>query len=210
MRVLIVGGSGTVGRRLRAALAPAHEVLTAGRSSGDVRVDIRDADAIERMYRDLPPLDAVVGAAAEGALDDFATLTEGELHDNLRGKLYGQVNLVLIGQRHVRPGGSFTLTSGIFADRPARHVTAGGIISAAVHGFVLSAALELQGRFRVNAVSPTMVEDSADRFADIFPGLTPVPMDELTAYYRDLIEGSETGRIVRAYGARDTTHVENR
>lgn len=203
MRILLVGGAGTIGHRLRPALETGHEILVAGRSSGDVRVDITSAEAIERMYQQTPGIDAVVGIAASGALDDFATLTGSRLHENMKGKFYGQVDLVLIGQRYVRPGGSFTLTSGIFADEPAKSVTAGGVISGALHSFVLSAALELRGRFRVNCISPTMVSDSVDALSAHFPGLSVVPMDELVRHYVHVIEGDETGRIIRAYGPRD-------
>lgn len=201
MRVLLVGGNGTIGRRLAAVLDQDHTVLTASRSGGDATVDIRSAESIERMYRELPPVDAVVGVAASGALDDFATLTEDELHDNMKGKFYGQANLVLLGQRYVNPGGSFTLTSGIFADEAWRGVTGGAVVSGALHSFVLSAALELTGRFRVNVISPTMVGDSVDTFSDVFPGLSVVPMPELIDRYVELIDGDQTGRIIRAYGS---------
>lgn len=201
MRVLLVGGTGTIGRRLAPVLQERHEVVTAGRSSGDVRVDICSAEAIESMFRELPPVDAVVGIAASGALDDFETLTAEEMHTNMLGKFYGQANLVLIGKRYVRPGGSFTLTSGIFADEPARRVTTGGVISGALHSFVLSAALELEGTYRVNAISPTMIGDSVDAFSDVFPGLSVVSMEELIGYYVACVEEPLTGQIVRAYGA---------
>jgi NAD(P)-dependent dehydrogenase (short-subunit alcohol dehydrogenase family) len=201
MKVLLVGGTGTIGRRLKPALEErGHEVVTAGRTSGDVRVDVRSAESIESMYRELSDLDAVVGIAASGALDDFETLTEDELHDNMRGKFYGQANLVLIGKNYLNPDGSFTLTSGIFADEPAKRVTGGAVVSGALHSFVLSAALELHGRYRVNVISPTMVGDSVDEFSEVFPGLSVVPMEELIVYYLESIEGRETGQIVRAYG----------
>jgi hypothetical protein len=129
----------------------------AGRTSGDAHVDITSAESIEAMYRQVPNVDAVVGIAASGALDEFDTLTEEQLLDNMRGKFFGQVNLVLIGQRYVNSGGSFTLTSGVFADVPANRVTGGAVVSGALHSFVLSAAHELEGRYRVNVVSPTMV-----------------------------------------------------
>jgi hypothetical protein len=57
-----------------------------------VRVDITSADSIEAMYRQLPGVDAVVGIAASGALDEFASLTEQQLLDNMRGKFFGQAN----------------------------------------------------------------------------------------------------------------------
>src|SRR3954453_10439042 len=111
LRIILVGGSGTIGRRLAPELAQRHEVVVAGRNSGDVRVDIANAESIEAMYREVPGIDAVVGIAASGALDEFAALTEEDLLDNLRGKFFGQASLVLIGQRYVNPGGSFTLAS---------------------------------------------------------------------------------------------------
>jgi NAD(P)-dependent dehydrogenase (short-subunit alcohol dehydrogenase family) len=200
VRIILVGGSGTIGRRLAPELMRRHEIIVAGRNSGDVRVDITSADSIEAMYRQVPGIDAVVGSAASGALDEFATLTEEQLLDNMRGKFFGQANLVLIGQRHVNPGGSFTLTSGVFADVPAKRVTGGAVVSGALHSFVLSAALELEGRYRVNVVSPTMVSDSVDEYAELFPGLSAVSMGTLVGHYVDCIEGDATGQIIRAYG----------
>lgn len=200
MKILIIGGNGTIGRRLAVALDARHEVLVASRSSGDVRVDITSAASIEAMYEQLPGLDAVVCLAASGALDTFATLTEAALLANMRGKFFGQANLVLIGQRYLRDGGSFTLTSGIFADRAARGVTGGGVISGALHSFVLSAAIELSRGMRVNVVSPTMAEDSVKDFGHLFPDLRVVSMATLVADYTRCIEGSETGQIIRAYG----------
>jgi NAD(P)-dependent dehydrogenase (short-subunit alcohol dehydrogenase family) len=200
MRIVLVGGSGTIGRRLAPELAQRHEIVVAARNSGDVRIDITSAESIEAMYQQVPGIDAVVGIAASGALDEFATLTEEQLLDNMRGKFFGQANLVLIGQRYVNPDGSFTLTSGVFADQPAKGVTGGGVVSGALHSFVLSAALELQRRYRVNVVSPTIVGDSVDEYAALFPGLSSVSMDTLVGHYVDCIEGDMTGRIIRAYG----------
>lgn len=200
MRVLIVGGSGTIGRRLTPVLAERHEIVIAARNSGDVRVDITSADSVEAMYRATPGLDAVVCIAASGPLDEFGTLTEDQLLENMRGKFFGQANLVLIGQHYVNTRGSFALTSGIFADQPAAGVTSGGVVSGALHSFVLSAALELQGRHRVNAVSPTIVEDSAAEYGHLFPDLQTVSMDTLVDHYVECVEGDATGRIIRAYG----------
>jgi NAD(P)-dependent dehydrogenase (short-subunit alcohol dehydrogenase family) len=200
MRIVLVGGAGTIGRRLVPELTQRHEVVVAGRNSGDVRVDITSAASIEAMYQQVPEVDAVVCVAASGALDEFATLTEAQLLDNMRGKFFGQANLVLIGQRYVRVGGSFTLTSGVFADQPAKGVTGGGVVSGALHSFVLSAALELQRRYRVNVVSPTIADDSVDDYATLFPGLSSVSMEVLVCHYVNCIEGDSSGQIIRAYG----------
>ena len=154
MKILVVGGAGTLGSRVVARLTAKHEVITAGRNSGDIRVDITSGEAIERMFGQAGRLDACICTAASGAMDDFETLTTVQLLENMQGKLLGQINLVLIGQRYLADGGSFTLTSGIFADEPWKGVTGGGVISGALHSFVLSASIELKRGLRINAVSP--------------------------------------------------------
>ncbi|ONI90404.1 short chain dehydrogenase [Actinosynnema sp. ALI-1.44] len=201
MRIIVVGGAGTIGRRLVPALDQAgHEVVVAGRTSGEVRVDLVDHASIEAMYREVGPVDAVVSIAAHGALDDFATLTADALAENMRAKFFGQVDLVLTGQHHCADGASFTLTSGIFADEAWPRVTGGGVISGALHSFVLSAAIELPRGMRVNVVSPTLVSDSVDAFDSHFPGMRPVPMEEVVGHYLQCVDGGDTGQIIRAYG----------
>lgn len=201
MKIVVVGGTGTIGRRLAAKLHEhGHRVITAGRTSGDVRVDLTSPESIETMYQQVGAVDAVVSAAAHGPMDDFTTLSRPELIDNMQGKLFGQVDLVLIGQDHVADGASFTLTSGVFADRAWPGVTAGAMISGALHAFVLSAAVELPRTMRINAVSPTMISDSVETFSEYFPGMRPVSMDSLLTDYLSCIHGEQTGEIIRAYG----------
>lgn len=201
MRILVIGASGTLGRPLVAELERRHDVVTAGRSSGHVKVDIRSASSIAAMYQAAGQVDAVVCVAESGALDRFEDLTEEMLLDNMRGKFFGQINLVLIGQRYVQPGGSFTLTTGIFADEAWPGVTGGAVISGGLHSFVLSAAIELKRGLRINAVSPTMIADSAKDYGHLFPGMEPVSMPRLIAAYVRCIEGRHaTGEIIRAYG----------
>ena len=199
MRIVVVGASGTIGRPLCAELSRRHELIAAGRSQGDVSVDITSAESIEQMYQQVGRVDACICVAASGALDRFSHLTEAELLENMRGKFFGQINLVLIGQRYLADNGSFTITTGIFADEAWRGVTGGAVISGGLHSFVLSAAIELPRGLRINAVSPTMVADSVDDFAHLFPGMSPVPMDRLIRAYIDCVEGGDTGRIIRAY-----------
>jgi NAD(P)-dependent dehydrogenase (short-subunit alcohol dehydrogenase family) len=199
MRILIIGSSGTVGRRLTAQLSNRHQIVTASRRSGDLRVDIPSKEAIDNMFRAAGVIDACICVAESGAMDDFETLTDAGMLENMQGKFFGQVNLVLIGKQYLADGGSFTLTSGIFADEAWKGVTTGGVISGALHSFVLSAALELKRGLRINVVSPGMVEDSASAYGHLFPGMKAVAMDTLVEAYTRCVEGKGTGEIVRVY-----------
>ena len=199
MRILVVGGDGTIGRPLCERLASLGEVVTAGRRSGDLRVDIRDADQIERMYQRAGRLDACICVAASGPMDSFDKLTEAAMLENMRGKLIGQMNLVLIGQRFLADGGCFVLTSGIFADEAWPNVTSGAVISGALHSFCLSAAIELPRRLRINVVSPGMVSSSFEAYGHLFPGMRPVPIDELVSAYVRAVARRSSGDILRVY-----------
>ena len=201
MRIVVIGGAGTIGRRLVPALrSHGYDVVVAGRTSGDVHVDVTSHTTIEAMYREVGAVDGVVSIAAHGEFDEFSTLTSHALYENMRAKFFGQVDLVLTGQHHCADGASFTLTSGIFADQAWPHVTGGGVISGALHSFALSAAIELPRSMRINVVSPTMIGDSVDAFAEHFPGMHPVSMDELVDHYLHCVEGNNTGHIIRTYG----------
>ena len=112
MRILVVGTAGNVGKAAVAELKPRHEVITAGRSSGDVRVDLLDAASISAMYEKLGKLDAVVACAGHAHYGPLASMTETQFMVGLKDKLMGQVNLVLLGTPYVNDRGSFTLTSG--------------------------------------------------------------------------------------------------
>ena len=109
MKIVLIGGRGTIGKKVAAALGQ-HDLILAGRSSGDEQVDIASPASIEKLFQRLPVVDACVCTAGTGYYGDFQTMTEEHMTAGIRGKLLGQVNLVLIGKNYLRDGGSFTLT----------------------------------------------------------------------------------------------------
>ena len=118
MRILVVGGGGTIGRAIVAALSAGNEVVAASRQSAGIRVDITDPASIQAMYRSAGKLDAVVCAAGQAKFAPLAKLSDADFRFCLDNKLMGQVNLVRFGFEHLADGGSFTLTTGILAHSP--------------------------------------------------------------------------------------------
>jgi len=115
--------------------------------------------------------------------------------EGLANKSLGQVELVRQGTRVVRPGGSFTLISGILGREPIRGGSAAAAANGAIEAWVCASAGELWGRFRVNAVSPTVLTESREKYAVAMPGFPAVSAAEVAQAYVRSVESMETGRI---------------
>jgi len=199
MKILIIGGHGTIGKKVSEHFSKKHQVIIAGRNSGDVTVDIADSKSIEAMFKIIGTIDAVVCIAGEAKWAAFETMTEEDYYIGLRSKLMGQVNLVRIGQAYLNEGGSFTLTTGILADHPVMMTTSAAMVNGGIHSFVKAAALELKDGQRINVVSSGLVEDAVEKYDAYFPGHNPIPMWKVINGYVKSVEGRGTGEIIRMY-----------
>lgn len=199
MKILIVGGNGTIGKKVSGYLGQNHEVVIAGRSSGDVTVDMADSGSIEAMFKTVGPVDAIVAIAGEAKWAAFDQMSEEDFYIGLKSKLMGQVNLVRIGQAFLNPGGSFTFTTGILADDPVVMTTSAAMVNGALHSFAKAVALELKDGQRINVVSPGLVEDAVEIYADYFPGHNPISMPKVVNGYVKSILGKGTGQVIRMY-----------
>ncbi|QFT34320.1 short chain dehydrogenase [Labrenzia sp. THAF82] len=196
MKIILVGASGDVGKAAYAELASRHDVVSAGRSSGDIQVDLTSGDSIKAMYRQVGPVDAVISAAGEVEFGRVSDMTTDKFRFGLENKVLTQINLVLSGLETVREGGSFTLTSGILDRDPVRMGTGAATANGALGGFVTSAAIDLPRNLRLNAVSPGLLDVSADQYGAWFPGHDPVSSKRVGLAYAKCVEGGITGKVV--------------
>ncbi|HEX3755511.1 MAG TPA: short chain dehydrogenase [Rhizomicrobium sp.] len=197
MKVILIGATGTLGKAVGRELSNRHEVVQVGHTGGDLQADVTDRQSIEQLYEKTGEFDAVVSTTGNvhfGPLEEF---TPEQFEVGLRGKLMGQVNLVMLGLKHIRAGGSFTLISGQINDDPIRFGASGAMVNGALEGFVRSAALELPRGLRINLVSPTMTEESSAAFGPFFPGQKPIPASEAALGFVKSVEGPQTGRVYR-------------
>ena len=199
MKIVIIGGNGTIGKKVSHHFLKKHEILIGGRNSGDVIVDIGDSKSIEAMFETVGKLDAVVCIAGEAKWASFDSMVEEDFYVGLKSKLMGQVNLVRIGQKYLNAGGSFTLTTGILADHPVMLTTSPAMVNGGIHSFVKAASLELGKGIRINVVSSGLVEDAIDKYEAYFPGHNPIPMNKVINGYVKSVEGKGTGEIIRMY-----------
>ena len=197
-RIIILGASGTMGSYLAAAFEKEHEVVRVASKSGDYQVDITSTGSIEKFFSEAGEFDALVSTAGPTFVGPWSKLTDKEFRKGVEGKMMGQINLVLIGQHYIRPKGSFTLISGALTYEPQLNFANASAANGAVEGFVRAAAIELDKGIRINAVSPTVIENSPQYFP-YFPGEIPTTMKQLEYGFRKSVFGANTGQIIKTY-----------
>ncbi len=199
MKILIIGGNGTIGKKVTSYFADNNEIIIGSRTTGDVTVDITNSDSIKSMFDKTGNLDGIICIAGEAKWSDFNDLTEEDYYIGLNSKLMGQVNVVRIGKNYLNQNGSITLSTGILADDPVVKTASAAMVNGGIHSFVRAVALELENGMRVNAVSLGMVEDSYDKYKDYFPGHNPIPMNKVINAYVRSVQGKINGEIIRVY-----------
>lgn len=197
MKILIIGGNGTIGKTVVKRFTENHEVTIAGRNSGDVTVDISSSESIAEMFENVGKVDAIVNVAGDAKWDTFDNLSEDDYYIGIKSKLMGQVNLVRIGKNYLNDKGSITLTTGILADEPVNMTTSAAMVNGGIQSFVKAVSLELENGIRVNVVSADLVEDAYEKYKDYFPGNTPVPMNKVVDGYVKSVMGRINGEILR-------------
>jgi NAD(P)-dependent dehydrogenase (short-subunit alcohol dehydrogenase family) len=195
MRVLVVGAEGTVGRAAVAGLK-GHDIVRAGRSSGDVKVDLTDAASIKSMYAKVGKLDAVVACTGHAHFGPIKDMTPEQFMIGVNDKLMGQVNLVLLGLGNVNDNGSFTLTGGVLDRDPIRAGANASAVNGALNAFAMAAAIEMPRGIRINVVSPGLLEESVKKYEGFFPGHEPVSSARVALAYQRAVDGAGTGQVI--------------
>lgn len=199
MKILIIGGNGTIGSKVSEYFKTKYEVLIGGRTTGDVIIDIADSTSIEKALEKVGTVDAIICIAGEAKWDKFENLSEEDYYIGLKSKLMGQVNLVRIGRKYVNAKGSISLSTGILADDPVVMTTSAAMVNGAIHSFVKAVDLEIENEIRINVVSLGMVEDAYEKYKDYFPGHNPVSMSKAVNAYVRSVEGKDRGKVIRHY-----------
>ena len=194
MRVIVVGGTGTIGSAVVAALSARHEVVAVGRTRGAVQVDLASSNSIRAMFQEVGRFDAVISAAGQAKFGSLDDLTDADYLFSFSNKLMGQVNLVRIGRQFIADGGSFTLTSGVLSQEPMKGSASISMVNAGLEGFARAAALELPSGIRINAVSPPWVTETlVARKMDPSHGM---PAALVALAYLASVEGTMTGQTL--------------
>ena len=195
MKILLIGATGTLGAALHKTLdTRGHEVMSVGRSRGDLRHDITDPAQVTELYDRAGRVDAVVSAAGHVPYKPVTELTPEDYLAAFHGKVLSQIDLVRQGIPRIAERGSFTLITGVLAREPIPTGSAASMANGALEAFVRAAAIEIAPQ-RINAVSPTVFTESLAKYGDYFPGMPPVDLADVTQAYVRSVEGAQTGQV---------------
>ncbi|BCX42868.1 short chain dehydrogenase [Stenotrophomonas pavanii] len=200
MKILLVGASGTLGKAVARQLGQQHQILAAGRHSGELRVDLTDDASVAELFARTGAVDAVISTAGTLHFGPLQEMTPAQFNVGLQDKLLGQVRLALAAQHHLNAGGSITLTSGIVSAQPIRDGVNATSVNAALEGFVRAAALELLPRgLRINVVSPNVLIESMAAYGPYFPGFEAVSAQRAALAFQRAVEGIQSGETLTVW-----------
>ena len=195
MKIIIVGASGRIGRVVDKALSGTHEIIRVGVRSGDLQCDYTDSGSVQNMFEKVGEFDALISVAGgDSVFKSFEALNDEDYRYGFERKFLGQVRLLTLGRDSVRDNGSFVFTSGFLSHYPNPASLATGPLNATVDTFVSNTAPLLPRGIRINVVSPAPVVEPERA------GKGLVTAAETAKYYVEAVEGSETGKVFRAWG----------
>ncbi|MQQ99720.1 short chain dehydrogenase [Glaciimonas soli] len=199
MKIIVIGASGTIGQAVVKQLTDRHEVISVGKTTGQFQADITDINSVRALFEQVDKVDAVVATAGTAHFGPLQEMTPEQFRVGLSDKLMGQVNLALVAQHLLNDGGSITLTSGSLSEHPVRMGANASTVNAAIDGYVRAAAIELPRGIRINAVSPTILEESLASYGSLFYGFEAVPAKRVALAYSRSVEGAQTGQIYKVW-----------
>ncbi|BDD06906.1 short chain dehydrogenase [Aureibacter tunicatorum] len=195
-KAIIVGSTGVIGKEILKIFRQDYQVVEVNRSSGDFKVDMQDAEAVEQMFQAIGGFDVLIAASGYGKWGTLEEHSIQDFHDGLNSKLMGQVNLVVIGRKYANEGAVFILTSGVLAHQPMIGGLSLAMINAALESFVKGAALELEQGMKINAVSPSFAKETMELMG--LDSSTGVPAIEFAKIYKKIIDERKTGQVYQA------------
>ena len=195
-KIIVVGATGKLGRVVVEGLQKDYEVIRAGRSGPDLKIDAFDFESVSDVLASVGPFDGLVSCIGGTPFKTFEELTMDDFAAGLSTKCFSQLNLAKAAIPFLSDNGSITLTSGIIGDEPIIAGSCAAAANGALNMCVSTLAAEYAGKLRINVVSPSIIENSVDHYGMLFDGFEPSSNESIVHAYRRTISAPITGRVM--------------
>lgn len=195
MKILIIGGTGTIGSELVNQLRNDHEVISTGRRGGDQQVDIEDKTAIEALFKKHTDVDGVISVAGDARLGNFSEMPETDLNLALNSKLRGNLNLIRVAANHVKKDGFVIITTGTASHSYIPGASSITMANCALEGYIKAIQLERKNNIRYNVMSPSPVKETLAAFSMDLPG--SISAAQTAQAYQKLMHENVSGKIAQ-------------
>ncbi len=123
-----------------------------------IQCDVRDQDALQKLFSEQGPFDILISAATGGsrAIGPFCEMDMGGYQSSF-DKLWGYANVVRHGEAHLATDGAIVLVSGSPARKCGKGQVALSSVGGAVEAMVRAVAKEITPK-RINVMSPGLID----------------------------------------------------
>ena len=194
-KIIVVGSTGRLGRVVVSGLED-YEVIRAGRSGPDLKIDALDFESVSNVFASVGSFDGLVSCIGGTPFKTFEELTMEDFATGLSKKCFSQLNLAKAAIPFLTENGSITLTSGIIGDEPILSGSCAAAANGALNMCVSTLAAEYAGRLRINIVSPSIIENSVEDYGMVFDGFEPTSEKRIIEAYRRTISAPISGRVL--------------
>ena len=196
-KIIVVGATGRLGREVVEGLEADYEVIRAGRSGPDLKIDAFDFESVSGIFASVGSFDGLVSCIGSTPFKPFAELSMEDFATGLSKKCFSQLNLAKAAIPFLTENGSITLTSGIIGDEPILAGACAAAANGALNMCVSTLAAEYAGKLRINIVSPSIIENSVEDYGMLFDGFEPWSKESIIQAYRRTISAPISGRVLR-------------
>ncbi len=196
-KIIVVGATGRLGREVVEGLEADYEVIRAGRSGPDLKIDAFDFESVSGIFASVGSFDGLVSCIGGTPFKPFDELSMEDFATGLSKKCFSQLNLAKAAIPFLTENGSITLTSGIIGDEPILAGACAAAANGALNMCVSTLAAEYAGKLRINIVSPSIIENSVEDYGMLFDGFEPWSKESIIQAYRRTISAPISGRVLR-------------